>query len=79
MKERLYRPVVTPTILNGPTTTLRKYNGLGRMKKLRWMNGVTEKIRNEYIRWSVTVSHLNRKIQVSYGSFSIYNEELKII
>lgn len=72
MKGKLYKSVVRPAMLYSAETwpitkAQEKKLEVAEMRMLRWMSGVTRKdrIRNEYIRGTVKVGPIGKKIQES--------------
>lgn len=72
MKGKVFKTVVRPAMMYGAETwainkAQERKMEVAEMRMLRWMSGVTrlDKIKNEYIRGSVKVGPLSRKIQES--------------
>ncbi|KAI5724950.1 hypothetical protein M8J77_009188 [Diaphorina citri] len=71
-KERLYKTIVRPALMYSAETwpitkAEERKMEVTEMRMLRWMSGVTrmDRIRNEYIRGSVKVGPIGKKIQES--------------
>ena len=70
LKGKVHKSVVRPTMTYGLEAaplkkTEEKRLDVAEMKMLRWMSGVTlrDKVRNEYIRGSVKVTEVSKKVQ----------------
>ena len=70
LKGKIHKAVVRPALMYGLETapikkTEERKLDVAEMKMLRWMSGVTkmDRVRNEYIRGSLKVAEVSKKIQ----------------